>query len=48
MFIRDANLGFVIVDRLRSSPALIDFAKRALQLRFVDRDGVFELYEPTH
>jgi hypothetical protein len=47
LFIDDANLGFVIVDRLRSSPALIDFAKRALQLRFVDRDGVFELYEPA-
>ena len=46
-FIREANLGFVIVDRLRSPTALIDFAKRALHLSYVDRDGVFELYQPT-
>jgi hypothetical protein len=46
-FIREANLGFVIVDRLRSATALIDFAKRALHLSYVDRDGVFELYQPT-
>jgi len=46
-FIREANLGFVIVDRLRSPTALIDFAKRALHLSYVDRDGVFELYQPA-
>lgn len=46
-FIREANLGFVIVDRLRSSRPLIDFATRALHLQFVDRDGVFELYQPS-
>jgi hypothetical protein len=46
-FVRDANLGFVIVDRLRASPELIEFAKRALRLRRVDADGVFELYEPA-
>ncbi len=46
-FVREANLGFVIVDRLRSSTALIDFARRALHLSYVDRDGVFELYQPT-
>jgi hypothetical protein len=45
-FIREANLGFVIVDRLRSSQRLIDFATRALHLRLADRDGVFELYQP--
>ena len=46
-FVREANLGFVIVDRLRSSTALIDFARRALHLSYVDRDGVFELYQPA-
>ena len=46
-FIREANLGFVIVDRLRSPTALIDFAKRALHLSYLDRDGVFELYQPA-
>jgi hypothetical protein len=45
-FIREANLGFVVVDRLRSSQTLIEFATRALHLRLVDRDGVFELYQP--
>jgi len=45
-FIREANLGFVIVDRLRSSQRLIDFATRTLHLRLADRDGVFELYQP--
>jgi hypothetical protein len=46
MFVHDATLGFVIVDRLRSSRALVDFATRALQLRRVEVDGDFELYEP--
>ena len=46
-FVRDANLGFVIIDRLRASPALVDFAVRALRLRRVEVDGVFELYEPA-
>jgi hypothetical protein len=45
-FVRDANLGFVIIDRKRSSPALIEFAKRAFRLRLIEVDGVFELYEP--
>jgi hypothetical protein len=45
-FVHDANHGFVIVDRLRSSPALVDFANRALHLRRVEVDGNFELYEP--
>ena len=47
MFVHDANLGFVIVDRLRSSPALVDFAIRALRLQRVEVDGNFELYEPA-
>ena len=47
MFVHDANLGFVIVDRLRSSPALVDFATRALHLQRDEVDGNFELYEPV-
>jgi hypothetical protein len=46
MFVHDANLGFVIVDRLRTSRALVDFATRALHLQRVDVDGNFELYVP--
>lgn len=45
-FVHDANLGFVIVDRLRSSPSLIDFATRALRLQRVEVDGNFELFVP--
>jgi hypothetical protein len=47
MFVHDANLGFVIVDRLRSSPALVDFAIRTLHLQRIEVDGNFELYEPV-
>jgi hypothetical protein len=46
MFVHDAHLGFVIVDRKRSSPALIDFAVHALRLQRVESDGDFELYQP--
>jgi hypothetical protein len=46
-FARDANLGFVIVDRLRASHALVDFAVRALHLTLLEVDGNFELYQPA-
>jgi hypothetical protein len=47
VFVRDANLGFVIVDRTRASRALVDFAVQALRLRLVEVDGMFALYEPS-
>jgi hypothetical protein len=43
MFV-DANLGFVIVDRLRSSPAR-RLRARALRLQRDEVDSSFELYE---
>ena len=46
-FVRDANLGFVIVDRVRASPALVDFAVRALRLEQVEAEGQFVLYRPN-
>jgi hypothetical protein len=46
-FVRDARLGFVVVDRGRASPSLIDFAERALRLRLVTVDGLFVLYQPS-
>jgi len=46
MFIHEAKLGFVIVDRRRSSDALVDFAIRALRLQRVEVDGDFELWVP--
>ena len=47
MFVRDAKLGFVIIDRGRASRPLIDFAKRALRLRLIEADGMFDLYKPA-
>jgi hypothetical protein len=46
-FVRGANLGFVIVDRLRATQPLVDFAIRALRLQRVEVDGRFDLYEPA-
>lgn len=46
-FVHDANLGFVIIDRASASPALIDFAVRALRLHLVEVDGELELYQPA-
>ncbi len=41
-----ARIGFVVIDRDRASGALRDFAIRALGLRHVETDGIFELYRP--
>jgi hypothetical protein len=45
-FIHRSRVGFVVIDRSRTPDALQDFAVRALNLQFVDRDGVLELYRP--
>jgi hypothetical protein len=45
-FVRDANLGFVIIDRRRASQSLIDFAIQALQLDEVGAEGALVLYRP--
>jgi hypothetical protein len=45
-FVRAAQLGFVIVDRRRTSAQLIDFAIKAFRLERVDVDGPLELFEP--
>lgn len=47
MFLREANLGFVIVDRRSASRPLVDFAVHALRLERVEVDGMFELYQPA-
>ena len=46
-FVRESNVGFVIIDRLRSSKSLVDLAVRALHLQLVEADGPFELYKPA-
>ena len=38
------RIGYVVIDRRRSPPALIDFAKEALELTFISSDGTLDLY----
>jgi len=45
-FIRNARLGYVVIDNARTPPPLRDFAVRALRLRPVAAEGVFELFVP--
>jgi hypothetical protein len=46
-FVRRANVGFVVIDRERTSDALRTFAVEAFGLELIDRDGVFELHQPA-
>jgi hypothetical protein len=41
-----SKIGFVVIDRARSSAALRDFAVKALRLEHVDADGDLDLYRP--
>jgi hypothetical protein len=45
-FIQRARVGFIVVDTVRTPETLREFAIQALDLQFVDRDGVLELYRP--
>jgi hypothetical protein len=42
--LKNLNIGYVIIDTSRTSPQLIGFAKDALQMTFVARDGALDLY----
>jgi hypothetical protein len=46
-FVNRANVGFVVVDRVRTPDALRSFAIDAFRLALIDTDGVFELYHPS-
>ena len=46
-FIKRTNVGFVVIDSLRTPPALRDFAIRAFRLELVEVDDIFELYRPS-
>jgi hypothetical protein len=49
LFVELADIGFVVIDRARTPPALRDFALRAYRLQLIEVDGDFELYRPaTH
>jgi hypothetical protein len=45
-FVERAKLGFVVIDRRRTTRALREFASRAFALQLIESDGDFELYVP--
>jgi hypothetical protein len=45
-FIERANVGFVVIDRRRTTRAMREFANTAFELQLIDTDGDFELYAP--
>jgi hypothetical protein len=46
VFIERANVGFVVIDRRRTTRAMREFANTAFDLQLIDADGDFELYAP--
>jgi hypothetical protein len=46
-YVRQARLGYVVIDRVRASDALRAAAVEAFELRHVESDGPFELYQPA-
>jgi hypothetical protein len=46
-FVAHANIGYIVIDRTRASPALVDFAERAFRLEPLESDGPMVLYRPT-
>ena len=46
-FIREARIGYVVIDGTRASPQLRDFAVGALHLRRIDGEGAYDLYTPA-
>jgi hypothetical protein len=46
-FAERTRVGFVMIDQARASDTIRAFALKAFNLRFVEADGVFELYRPA-
>jgi hypothetical protein len=46
-FLARANVGYVVVDHTRASPALVSFARHTLHLEELEADGPFVLYRPV-
>ena len=46
IFARRAKVGFVVIDRRRTSRTLREFAARAFELQLIEREGDFELHLP--
>lgn len=45
-FLARANVGYVVIDHTRASPALVRFAMQTLNLEELEADGPFVLYRP--
>jgi hypothetical protein len=45
-FVERANVGFVVIDRRRTTRAMREFANSAFELQLIEADGDFELYAP--
>jgi hypothetical protein len=45
-FVERANIGFVVIDRRRTTRAMREFANTAFELQLLEADGDFELYAP--
>ena len=45
-FAERAKLGFVVIDRRRTTRAMREFVTRAFELQLIDSDGDFELHAP--
>jgi hypothetical protein len=45
-FVRTANIGYVVMDRSRTSPPLVDAATAILDLQKIGQSGTRELYRP--
>jgi hypothetical protein len=45
-FVERANVGFVVIDRARTTRAMREFAIRAFNLQFIQLDGDLELHVP--
>lgn len=45
-FIARANVGFVVIDRRRTTRAMREFVNTAFELQLIESDGEFELYIP--
>jgi hypothetical protein len=46
-FVAYGNIGYVVIDRARASPALVDFVARTLRLEELASDGSAVLYRPS-
>jgi len=46
-FVRRARLGYVVIDRARTPPALVKYAVLSFSLERIGGDAVYDLYRPT-